>query len=360
MKFNAGSIILLLAGNVALSASAQSVPPLVNYQGRLSNPDGSPLTTADYQLSVSIYDATNGGNLIWGPQIFDGTAGQGHGPKIPVVQGYFNLLLGPGDTANRVLSDAFTNSGRFVQITIGTNAPILPRQQILSAPYAFQAGNSTRLAGADWSALFGINDPVNGKLSGSRIQDNTLGAAQIANGAITGLQIAPGTIQGTNLAASAITQTNLALRAITTNNLSPGIGEVSFSPGLPQYFQVGAGGNAAGTEFIVPGLGLSLNTIGRPVLIMLQPFPGGDRGNGSGSVTCGVGGSGVINVYRDSILIRSQALPSTPAGSSFTIPFSLAILDAPTPGSHGYDVRLKWQGAGYGSLINVQLVAIEL
>src|ERR1041384_5477132 len=79
-----------------LDSSAQSVPALINYQGRLSNPDGSPLATSDYQLTFNIYDSSNiSGGLVWGPQIFDGQSAQGHGSRIPVVQGYFNVMLGP-------------------------------------------------------------------------------------------------------------------------------------------------------------------------------------------------------------------------------------------------------------------------
>lgn len=73
---------------------SQNVPALVNYQGRLANPDGSPLPTADYTLTFNIYDAATNGALVCGPQVFDGFAAQGHGPRIPVVQGYFNVMLG--------------------------------------------------------------------------------------------------------------------------------------------------------------------------------------------------------------------------------------------------------------------------
>src|SRR5438067_1226199 len=154
-------LVLVLLLLPAISARAQSVPALVNYQGRLSNPDGSPLATADYQLTFNIHDsATNSGGLIWGPQIFDGVLGtNGHGPKIPVVQGYFNVMLGPMDTTSRSLADAFNATNRFVEIKVGTNNPILPRQQILTAPFAFQAVNSAKLAGYDWSAIFQTNDP---------------------------------------------------------------------------------------------------------------------------------------------------------------------------------------------------------
>ena len=132
--------ILLL---IASSASAQSVPPLVNYQGRLANPDGSPLPTADYPLAVKLYDSPTNGALVWGPQLFDGTAGPGRGPRIPVVQGWFNLTLGPVDTNGVSLAEAFGNSSRFVEVTVSNRPPVSPRQQILSTPFAMQAGNGS-------------------------------------------------------------------------------------------------------------------------------------------------------------------------------------------------------------------------
>lgn len=99
MKTIQTTIAILVLIALTLAAQAQSVPSLTNYQGRLSNPDGSPLPTADYQLTFNIYDtATNGGAPIWGPQIVDGQAAQGHGPKIPAILGCFNFMLGPADT----------------------------------------------------------------------------------------------------------------------------------------------------------------------------------------------------------------------------------------------------------------------
>ena len=169
-------LLILLMLTAAISVRSQSVPALVNYQGRLANPDGTPLATADYILTFTIYNsATNSGGLVWGPQIFDGVTGQGHGNVVPVVQGYFNVILGPTDTNGASLSNAFTNSSCYLEITISNRSPILPRQQILSAPYAI---NSSKLAGADWSALFGTNDPINGKLPTSRLATNGVIIAQ--------------------------------------------------------------------------------------------------------------------------------------------------------------------------------------
>ena len=163
---------------------AQTVPALVNYQGRLANPDGTALATGDYQLTFRVYDAaTNSTGLVWGPQVFDGSTGAGRGSRIPVVQGYFNVMLGPVDTNGVSLANAFNSTNRFVEIRVGTNNPILPRQQILSAPFAF---NSAKLAGYDWSAVFGTNDPVNGRIPGAKLADGSVTALQIASNVFTG------------------------------------------------------------------------------------------------------------------------------------------------------------------------------
>ena len=81
---------------------------------------------------------------------------------------------------DRSLADAFNATNRFVEITVSNRPPIAPRQQILSAPFAFQAANSAKLGGYDWSAVFGTNDPVAG----------TVPSAKIAEGAITPSKLA--------------------------------------------------------------------------------------------------------------------------------------------------------------------------
>ena len=118
------------------SADAQSVPQLVNYQGMLTDAGGQPLPTQEYNISFSIYTTATGGTAVWGPQIFDGNAGTGHGAKVPVVQGHFNVILGQVDTSDRSISEAFVSEETYLEITVNGGSPITPRQRILSTPYA--------------------------------------------------------------------------------------------------------------------------------------------------------------------------------------------------------------------------------
>jgi hypothetical protein len=157
---------LAAAAALLFTRTADAVPALVNYQGLLVNPDNSPLANGNYQVHFRIYDQPTGGSLIWGPQTV----------AAAVYNGQFNVLLGPTDTAARPLLDAFIESNRFLEIQVGVNAPISPRQQILSAPYAL---NASRLNGKGWDAMFDNGDPATGKIHGSRIAPGTIQQANL-------------------------------------------------------------------------------------------------------------------------------------------------------------------------------------
>jgi hypothetical protein len=113
------------------SISAQEIitPPLVNYQGTLSDSDDNPLS-GNKKMEFAIYDAPTGGNLIWGPQVFN---------AVPLIDGKFNVILGTTDTSGRSISEAFRQKDRYLGITVENQSEISPRQQILSAPFAVQA-----------------------------------------------------------------------------------------------------------------------------------------------------------------------------------------------------------------------------
>lgn len=139
------SIITFYLFSFSLSF-AGSVPHLINYQGMLTDAQGEPLETKEYILSFSIFSEPTGGTAVWGPQVFDGIPGTGHGAKVPVVRGHFNVILGPQDTHTptyRNITDAFVSENAYLEITVGDGAPITPRQRILSTPYAVQAGIAT-------------------------------------------------------------------------------------------------------------------------------------------------------------------------------------------------------------------------
>ena len=140
------------------AARAATVPQLITYQGILTGPDGGAPANGDYTLSFSIYDKPSGApcvlaadtdcaTRIWGPQVFDGTIAVGHGAKVLVVKGIFNVLLGPYDINGVPIARAFTSSSRFVEVKVENDEPTLPRQQVLSAPFALMSTGDIPIGG---------------------------------------------------------------------------------------------------------------------------------------------------------------------------------------------------------------------
>lgn len=106
-------------------------PPLINYQGRLTDPTGVP-ENGTFTMDFFIYDAQTGGTLKWsqGPQ------------SIQVTNGFFSVDLGP--FTKDIFVDAVpTTAGpvRYLEVTVVNPITTLtetlsPRHRITSAAYA--------------------------------------------------------------------------------------------------------------------------------------------------------------------------------------------------------------------------------
>lgn len=167
-------VICMFSLGFTMQVQGASVPKLINYQGSLLDAQGQPLPTADYTLEFSLYDSPASTNRIWGPQVFDGATDPGHGAQVPVVQGYFNVILGPvdADATPRSLANAFTEADRYLEITVNGGQPILPRQRILSTPYALKAAGGVPVGGIVPFAGSAGSIPSNWRLcDGSLIND---------------------------------------------------------------------------------------------------------------------------------------------------------------------------------------------
>lgn len=129
----------LLAGFALVAAPSASAQ--INYQGRLTDAAGAALADGQYTLQFTLWDAATGGIQQWGPYIADGGSGDGHGAKAAVVDGRFNIVIGDRDTNGILLKDKLAASlgTYYLQIQVGTTAPIIPRQIILPAPRALVA-----------------------------------------------------------------------------------------------------------------------------------------------------------------------------------------------------------------------------
>ena len=111
---------------VAATSALAEVPKAINYQGRLSNPDGSLVTDGDYQIAFAIYDQATDGTLLWScpPQ------------DVPVGNGLFTYQLG---SATPFPDDLFeSDTLRWLEIEV-SGEQITPRTKLTSVAYAYHS-----------------------------------------------------------------------------------------------------------------------------------------------------------------------------------------------------------------------------
>jgi hypothetical protein len=129
-------VILALTVSIALGAGT---PSRMNYQGRLTNPTGTPLTGA-YSIVFTIYDdtvASSPGNIMWR---------ETH-PSVSVAEGLFNVILGAGTPAVPLTDSVFSSPNRWLGIRVGADPEISPRTRLTSVPYSFRVGTVDSASG---------------------------------------------------------------------------------------------------------------------------------------------------------------------------------------------------------------------
>ncbi len=83
-------LVLALTGNLGAQGTAavgqQAATTTMSYQGRLTSPDGQPVT-ASLPMSFALYTAPTTGEAVW-------TESRSGANGVPVTNGLFNVLLG--------------------------------------------------------------------------------------------------------------------------------------------------------------------------------------------------------------------------------------------------------------------------
>src|SRR5205085_899375 len=121
--------LLLLLAPIGANAQVVSGPALMNFQGRLARPDGTPVPNANYSIRFSLWSALAGGSERWNQT-----------SVVAVRNGTYAVLLNftAGYVGGNNISTAFNND-TFLELKIGADAPLTPRQQLVSVAYALKA-----------------------------------------------------------------------------------------------------------------------------------------------------------------------------------------------------------------------------
>ena len=180
----------LLPGTVCLmlphSAQAQvtAAPSLMNFQGRLTKPDGTPVADGTYSVRFSLWNGLSAGTETWNQTV----------GSVAVKNGTFAVQLS-GFPANTF------NSDQWLEIKIGTDAPLTPRQPLVSVPYALKA-----------------NSVPDGSITGASIANGAITSDKLASGALNNLSWLLGGNSGTNPASQFIGTTDNQPLVFKTNN----------------------------------------------------------------------------------------------------------------------------------------------
>ena len=201
-------VVATIAGFAAQNAKAAAgIPLIINYQARVTNATGTPITTATNMRFV-IWDSLAAGSCVWSGWGTGGSNGcsspNGSQVSITPVNGVFSVPLGDTTFSSQVAmqSTIFNDDSRYLEIQMyngGSWETLGPRKRIFSAPYAM---NSNMLSGLSTSASGGANAFVPVTDSSGKL---TLTAGTTISGALVSLndtsnfntQINTGTSSGT-------------------------------------------------------------------------------------------------------------------------------------------------------------------
>ena len=111
-------------------------PKTIPYQGRLTDPDGIPLT-GKFNMEFRLYDVPMGGTPLWEE---DRTGSN----SVQVSDGLVNVML--GSINNTLASTIYGHDELYLGITVGNDIELSPRVPLASVPFAM--GSQTLFDGA--------------------------------------------------------------------------------------------------------------------------------------------------------------------------------------------------------------------
>lgn len=161
----------------------------IHYQGRLANPDGTPISDT-LTFKFSLYDAPTDGNLLWGPESHD---------DVPVSDGLFSVRLGQYDSLPPTL---FNGGDVWLEIVV-KGETLSPCEKLAAVPYAMVASEALTVPdGSITQAKLGPDVDFtldDGEVTTDKIANDSVTAAKIAAGAVGSEEVADGSLTGTDL-----------------------------------------------------------------------------------------------------------------------------------------------------------------
>lgn len=134
----------LAAATLAVSGAQAAVPPLVQYQGFLTDLVGQPLD-GTHDLEFALFSDSTGGALLW----------QEAHPGVAVLGGTFATLLG----TTWPLNPGYFSGGLVWLETRVDRTPLAPRRSLASVPYALHAAEADVAGGLSSGGPMVVHTP---------------------------------------------------------------------------------------------------------------------------------------------------------------------------------------------------------
>jgi len=151
-------------GSLVFISSVSAVAPLtiINYQGRLLNTNGTPVTDSTASVVFKFYDAISGGSCLWSNS--SASCATEVARTVTLTQGLFSEDLGDSvaDTYAAISDTTFADNTRvYLEVVVGGET-LTPRKRIVAAPYAM---NAKTIAGIgildlDFDQIFSATDKI--------------------------------------------------------------------------------------------------------------------------------------------------------------------------------------------------------
>jgi hypothetical protein len=120
------STLTFLLLTIIIFSIYAGVPTTMNYQGRLTDSTGNPVTDTTHDIIFKIYNETD--SVLWE---------ESH--SVNTTDGFFSVQL--GSNGSPLTSDIFDHTERWLGITVDADPEITPRTQLNTVPYAFKTSD---------------------------------------------------------------------------------------------------------------------------------------------------------------------------------------------------------------------------
>lgn len=188
------SLMVVIFGVPSTTYAVQTVPYLMNFQGRLTDASGNPVANGLYNMKFAFYDAATSGTLKWS-ETRETTS------RVQVTNGLFSIRLGEGsNTFGGSLGTVIpANMTLYLDITEATPAtancstascatwesPLTPRSQLATSAYAFNSDTLDGLDSTAFAAATGSTGYIQNATGSQTADFNITGTGKVGTALVT-------------------------------------------------------------------------------------------------------------------------------------------------------------------------------